>query len=159
MSITVKLLTLIQSVGLTSPGLGGVVLYLGGRASLPRGSWHLSSPTRDGTPVSCLGRQILNHGTTQKGHMLPQLYFNTHVGVMSIWFYSLCRFMSPQPQLQLHKVLHIVHSQLHLSAHLPWPQSPKTTNCPSFPKLCHFTSDTKGIIQNEIFGIAFLHIA
>ena len=79
MSITVKLLTLIQSVGLTSPGLGGVVLYLGGRASLPRGSWHLSSPTRDGTPVSGLGRQILNHGTTQKGHMLPQLCFCTHV--------------------------------------------------------------------------------
>ena len=28
--------------------------------------WNLSSPTRDGTYVPCIGRQILNHRTTRE---------------------------------------------------------------------------------------------
>ena len=34
-------------------------------AYLPPGMWALSSPTRDRTRVPCMGRQILNHRTTQ----------------------------------------------------------------------------------------------
>ena len=36
----------------------------GAQASLPCGMWDLSSPTRDQTPVCCIGRQILNHWTS-----------------------------------------------------------------------------------------------
>ena len=53
----------------------------GARASLPRGMWDLSSPTRDRTCVPCIGRHILNHWTTSEvpgdsfllatGHMYP----------------------------------------------------------------------------------------
>ena len=38
----------------------------GAQASLPYGMWDLSSPTRDQTPVCCIGRQILNHWTTRE---------------------------------------------------------------------------------------------
>ena len=38
----------------------------GAQASLPCGMWDLSSPTRDQTPVCCIGRQILNHWTTRE---------------------------------------------------------------------------------------------
>ena len=36
------------------------------QASLPRSVWDLSSPTRDQTCVTCIGRQILNHWTTRE---------------------------------------------------------------------------------------------
>ena len=37
----------------------------------------LSSPTRDRTHVSCIGRQILNHWTTSK--VLPFIYIYTNI--------------------------------------------------------------------------------
>ena len=36
------------------------------RAQLTRGMWDLSSPTRDRTRISCIGRRILNHWTTRE---------------------------------------------------------------------------------------------
>ena len=33
---------------------------------LPHGMWNLGSPTRDGTYVPCIGRQILNHWTIRE---------------------------------------------------------------------------------------------
>ena len=38
----------------------------GARASLPRGLWDLSSPTRDRTRVPCIGRRILYHCTARE---------------------------------------------------------------------------------------------
>ena len=114
------------SVGLNFPsffcGAGGV-LFLGGGASLPHSMWHLSSPIRDGTQVSCLGRQILNHGATQKVHMLPQLCVCSRVGVRSTRFYSLCRFMSPQPSCSATRsFILFIHSYIrHLSFCPPIP--------------------------------------
>ena len=35
-------------------------------AQLPRGMWDLSSPTRDGTRIPCIGRWILYHWTTRE---------------------------------------------------------------------------------------------
>ena len=39
--------------------------------------WDLSSPTRDQTPIPCVGRTILNHGTTREvpGAFLKSLTF------------------------------------------------------------------------------------
>ena len=49
-----------------------VAAVVGGRqASLSHGMWDLSSPTRDGTWVSCIGRWILIHGTTGD---IPEVY-------------------------------------------------------------------------------------
>ena len=36
------------------------------RASFPCGMWDLSSPTRDGTRVPCIGRRSLNHWATRE---------------------------------------------------------------------------------------------
>ena len=38
----------------------------GARASLSRGTWDLSSPTRDWTHEFCIGKQSLNHWTTRE---------------------------------------------------------------------------------------------
>ena len=37
----------------------------------PRGMWDLSSPTRDQTHTSCIGRQSLNHWTAREVHLPP----------------------------------------------------------------------------------------
>ena len=44
-------------------------------ASLLRGMWNLSSPTKDWTWVPCIGRQILNHWTT-RGIPIALLWWN-----------------------------------------------------------------------------------
>ena len=46
--------------------LVGFLLTCDTRASLRHSMWDLSSPTRDWTCVPCIGRQILNHGTTRE---------------------------------------------------------------------------------------------
>ena len=94
---------------------------------MPHGTWHLSSPIRDGTRVSCLGRQVLNHGTTQKVHVLPQLCLCSRV-VSGLHGLFPVQVHVSTTQLQLHKVLHIVHSQRHPpSVFLPTYLSPNST--------------------------------
>ena len=48
------------------PCCGTWALHCGLCAQLPQGMWDLSSPTRDQTHISCIGRRIPNHWTTRK---------------------------------------------------------------------------------------------
>ena len=48
------------------PCCGMWALHCGSCAQLPQGMWDLSSPTRDRTHISCIGRQIPNPGPPGK---------------------------------------------------------------------------------------------
>ena len=52
--------------------------HCGARALLPCSMWDLSSLTRDWTPVTCIGRKVLNHWITRK----VSLYLDFWLGIL-----------------------------------------------------------------------------
>ena len=60
-----KLFIYLAVLGL-SYDVWGLLSICGAWAYLPYGMWDLSSLTRDGTCVPCIGRQILNHWATRE---------------------------------------------------------------------------------------------
>ena len=64
--------------------LAVLALHCGTWTLMPRGMWDLSSPARDQTCVSWIGRQILNHWTTRE---VPYSFFNQSIrNFFGFWF-------------------------------------------------------------------------
>ena len=139
---------------------------------MPHGTWHLSSPTRGGTRVSCLGRQVLNHGTTQKVHVLPQLCLCSRVVSGLHGFIPCagsCLHNPAAAPLGPSYCSFTATSAICLSAHLSQPQQhpygrkqrgteePPDESDRGQPNLYHFSSDTQGAIPNELSGTASPH--
>ena len=98
--VVAVLLFIFGCAGSSLQCVGSAIMAHG--AQLPRGTWDLSSPTRDRTHVPCTGRRILNHWTTREVPHMICFEFNSQIASGNWgWVANSNAFLPPLQELLL----------------------------------------------------------